>query len=304
MTYFFAVVIPYAAMIAFVAGIVVRVWKWAGAPVPFRIPTTCGQQKSLPWIKSSRLDNPHSSLGVIGRMALEVLLFRSLFRNTRADLRQGPKLVYGSSKWLWLGALAFHWALLVILLRHLRFFTEPLPYFVTLTQSLDGFFQVGLPTFYITDVILLAAVTFLFARRIVDPKLRYISLAADYFPLLLIGGIAASGILMRHFYKVDLRNVKALAMGLIRLHPSVPDGMGILFYIHLLLVSTLLAYLPFSKLVHMGGVFLSPTRNLANNSRMRRHVNPWNYDVKVHTYDEYEDEFRELMKAAELPVEK
>jgi len=304
MAYFFAVVIPYAAMITFIAGITYRMLGWAGAPVPFRIPTTCGQQKSLPWIKSSRLDNPHSSMGVIGRMALEVLLFRSLFRNTKADLKPGPKLVYGSSKWLWLGALAFHWALFVIVLRHLRFFAEPQPYFVTVIQSLDGFFQAGLPAVYVTDVIFLGALAYLLARRIVDAKLRYLSLAADYFPLLLIGGIAVTGILMRHFYKVDLRNVKGLAMGLIRLHPQVPEGIGILFYIHLFLVSTLLAYFPFSKLVHMGGVFLSPTRNLANDNRMRRHVNPWNYAVKVHTYEEYEDEFRDLMKAAELPVEK
>ena len=73
---------------------------------------------------------------------------------------------------------------------------------------------------------------------------------------------------------------------------------------HLFLVSVLIAYFPFSKLMHMGGIFLSPTRNLANNSRMRRHVNPWNYDVKVHTYEEYEDEFRPVMMAAGLPVEK
>jgi nitrate reductase gamma subunit len=304
MVYLFAVAIPYAAMVTFIAGIMFRMLRWANAPVPFRIPTTCGQQKSLTWIRSSRLDNPHSTLGVIGRMALEILLFRSLFRNTKADLKPGPKLVYGSSKWLWLGALAFHWSLIVVVLRHLRFFTEPQPYFVTLIQNLDGFFQAGLPAVYTTDVILLAALTYLFARRIVDAKLRYISLAADYFPLLLIGGIAVTGVLMRHFYKVDLRNIKELAMGLIRLHPAVPDGIGILFYIHLFLVSTLLAYFPFSKLVHMGGIFLSPTRNLANNNRMRRHVNPWNYDVKVHTYEEYEDEFRAVMKAAELPVEK
>ena len=73
---------------------------------------------------------------------------------------------------------------------------------------------------------------------------------------------------------------------------------------HLFLVTILLAYFPFSKLMHFAGVFMSPTRNLANNNRMKRHINPWNYPVKVHTYDEYEDEFRDLMKAAGLPVEK
>jgi hypothetical protein len=56
--------------------------------------------------------------------------------------------------------------------------------------------------------------------------------------------------------------------------------------------------------MHMAGVFLSPTRNLSNNSRIVRHINPWNYPVKVHTYQEYEDEFREKMIDAGLPVEK
>jgi nitrate reductase gamma subunit len=66
----------------------------------------------------------------------------------------------------------------------------------------------------------------------------------------------------------------------------------------------LAAYLPFSKLMHMGGIFLSPTRNLSNNNRMRRHVNPWNYDVKVHSYPEYEDEFRTVMAEAGLPLDR
>ena len=109
---------------------------------------------------------------------------------------------------------------------------------------------------------------------------------------------------MRNFYKVDVVSVKTLTMGLIHFSPVVPEGIGLPFYTHLFLVSVLFAYFPFSKLMHMAGVFLSPTRNLANNSRMERHVNPWNYPVKVHTYEEYEDEFRDKMKAVGIPVEK
>jgi hypothetical protein len=56
--------------------------------------------------------------------------------------------------------------------------------------------------------------------------------------------------------------------------------------------------------MHMGGIFLSPTRNMANYTRAVRHVNPWNYPVNVHTYEEYEDDFREKMIEAGLPVDK
>jgi len=302
--FFFGVIVPYAAVITFLVGVVYRVVKWGRSPVPFRIPTTCGQQKSHPWIKANNLENPYNTLGVIGRMALEILLFRSLFRNLKFELREGPKIVFWSSKWLWVAALAFHWSFFIVLLRHLRFFTEPVPSFVHLIENIDGFFQITLPTLYISGAILLAAVTYLFLRRVVIPQLRYISLPADYFPLFLIIGVALSGILMRYFFKVDVISVKELTMGLVTLHPKIPEGIGIFFYIHLFLVSILFAYFPFSKLVHMAGLFLSPTRNLANTNRVVRHINPWNYPVKVHTYEEYEDEFREKMKEAGLPVEK
>ncbi|MEN6468466.1 MAG: sulfate reduction electron transfer complex DsrMKJOP subunit DsrM [Smithella sp.] len=301
--YFLTAIAPYAAIAVFLAGFIRRILLWAKSPVPFRIPTTCGQEKSLPWIKSSPLENPSGLPGVIGRMALEVLLFRSLFRNTDVEMIDG-RPVYGSASWLWFFGLVFHGSLLVIILRHLRFFTEPiLPGIAGLT-AVDGFLELAIPTLYLSDVMLLAAVIFLFVRRIINAPLRYISLAADYFALLLIAAIAVTGLWMRHIQPTDLEQVKALVMGWVTLSPHSPQGVGVVFFIHLFLICVLLAWFPFSKLMHAGGVFLSPTRNLANNSRSQRHMNPWNGPVLVHTYEEYEDEFRDKMKAAGLPVEK
>jgi nitrate reductase gamma subunit len=302
--YLFGVILPYAAIALFILGIVYRVIRWARAPVPFRIPTTCGQQKSHSWIKSSYLDNPHNLIGVLGRMLLEVLFFRSLFRNTKAGVKRGPKIVYGANKLLWLGALAFHWSFLIIFLRHYRYFAEPVPGFVIYLQSLDGLFQAGLPTLLVTNILITVALLYLLFRRFFNAQVRYISLAADHFPLFLLLAVVLSGVYMRYFGKVDIIGVKELAMGLIGLHPVVPEGIGVAFFIHLFLVSVLFAYFPFSKLVHMAGVFMSPTRNLANDNRAKRHINPWDYPVKVHTYEEYEDEFRDVMKAADMPVEK
>lgn len=300
----FAVIIPYAAIATFIAGLIYRVLKWAKAPVPFHIPTVCGQQKSLPWIKANNIESPSNTVGVIARMALEVLLFRSLFRNERVELKGTQKLVYGGNKYLWLGGLAFHWSLLIILFRHSRLFTEPVPSVVLFVQDIDGIFQLALPTLYITDIVILIALTYLFVRRVIYPQIRYISLPSDYFAVLLILGVALSGVLMRLFYKVDIVGVKELAMGVLSFHPIIPDGVGLPFYIHLFLASTLLAYFPFSKMMHAAGILLSPTRNLKNNSRMRRHINPWDYPVKVHTYEEWEDIFREKMRGVGLPLEK
>src|SRR5208337_2808875 len=158
------VAVPYAALAIFLAGFCYRVAQWALTPVPFRIPTTCGQQKSLPWIKPASLDNPSTGWGAFRRMALEILLFRSLFRNNRARLHD-RRLVLGDDVFLWLGALAFHWSLLVILLRHLRLFVQPVPVFVSAISKLDGVFQVGIPALYISDVVILGALFYLVARR-------------------------------------------------------------------------------------------------------------------------------------------
>jgi nitrate reductase gamma subunit len=300
----FGIIIPCLAIITFIVGFVMRVNDWARSPVPFRIPSTCGQQKSLPWIKHSKIDNPFSTGGVIIRMILEILLFRSLFRNTKCNMNEGARISYVWEKWLWLFSLAFHYSFLVVLVRHLRFFLEPVPVCFQILDKIDGFLQIGLPGVLISGVVLLAAVIFLLLRRIIISQVRYFSLAADFFPLFLIIGIAVSGIMMRYFIKVDIVGVKELTMGLVTFHPHIPEGIGAVFYVHVFFVSVLLAYFPFSKLMHLAGIFLSPTRNLPNNNRAYRHINPWNPKVKVHTYEEYEDDFREKMIEAGLPVDK
>ena len=309
----FGVILPYLAVLLFLVGIFRRMLGWSRSAVPFRITTTCGQQKSMPWIQQSVIDNPSSKLAVVIRMALEILTFRSLFRNTRMKMRDGGSLSYNLEIFLWVGALAFHYAFLTTLVRHTRFFFEPVPWCIQMLENVDSFFRVeilydpaqfGLPGIYISGVVLLAAVTYLFLRRLFITKVRYISLASDYFPLFLIMGIAFTGILMRYFTKVDITAIKELAMGLVTFNWSIPDGISPLFYVHLFFVSVLLAYFPNSKLMHMGGIFLSPTRNMTGNTREVRHVNPWNYPVKVHTYEAYENDFREKMIEAGLPVDK
>ncbi len=340
---FFGVVVPYLALLLFLGGVVYRVGKWASVPVPFKIPTTCGQQKSLPWIKHSKLENPFTGPQVVARMALEVLLFRSLFRNTKTELHpQGPKVVYHPTYWLWLGALAFHYAFLTVLLRHFRFFVPPVCegghtawcsdatlvagvwHVLDVLEGVDGFLQVGAPPVLISGVVLAAAVTYLLLRRFVIPQVRYISLVSDYFPLFLILGIACTGLAMRHFYRTDIEAVKALALGIVSFAPlgggeawsqfvtsSAAGGAALLdihwlFFAHLLLVCTLFAYFPFSKLMHLGGIFLSPTRNMANNNRAVRYDVGWSarHPVPVHSYEEWEDEFRDKMKMAGIPVDK
>mgnify|MGYP006292368809 CR=1 FL=1 len=307
----FGICIPATAAIIFVVGFAYRIFKWAKSPVPFRIPTTGGQMKSYDpkSFPQNKWDCPANGREVVIRMFLEICCFRSLFRNTtvylKKDVNGEARVGYFSEKWLWLFAILFHYSFLVIVLRHMRLFTEPVPVWVTGIDFIDGILQIGAPVLYMSDVLIMVGLLFLLGRRLWDAKIRYISLVNDFFPLFLILGIALSGIYMRYFAKVDVVAIKELTMGLVTFNPHIPEGIDVTFYIHLFLVSVLLVYFPFSKLMHLGGVFLSPTRNLPNDTREHHHENPWNSPgFTCHTYEAYEDDFREPMAEAGLPLDK
>jgi nitrate reductase gamma subunit len=298
----------YAAAALFVSGVTVRVWVWAKTPEPFRIPTTSGQQRALAWIAPSRVESPSTRPGVVGRLILEGLLFRSLFRNTvPAEPAPGPDLcpspVFLERKALWLGAMALHWSLLVIVVRHLRLFVDPVPGVAASLAALDGFFEVGTPRWYATDAIVAVALVYLLVRRLRDPLLRYLTLPADYMALAALMAVAGTGIVLRYAVRVDLVAVRAYTLGLAAFAPVRLPGVGAWLAAHLVAVSFLLAVLPFTKMVHALGVWLSPTRNQANDSRRRRHVNPWNAPVATHSYEAWRDEFRDKLRAARLPID-
>ncbi|MFQ9490445.1 MAG: sulfate reduction electron transfer complex DsrMKJOP subunit DsrM [Bilophila wadsworthia] len=300
------VALPLLAAVVFVCGIIWRItcW-WAKSPVPFAIPTTGGQERSLDWIKPNRLDTPMSNAAVVGRMILEVLLFRSLFRNTSAEVSSvGPRVTYFSSKWLWVFALTFHYCFLVIFIRHFRFFIEPVPVCLTWLEFFDGIMQVGVPRLFMTDMLIVVAVLFSSAvawrtrKCATSPRQRL-------FPAVPHHGHHRH----RHLYactdKVDIAQAKVFIMGILHFTPQSAVGLNPLFFTHVALVSVLLIYFPFSKLMHMGGIFMSPTRNMRCNTREVRHVNPWNNpNAPYRTYAEYEDDFRDLMAEAGLPLEK
>ncbi|HOV91021.1 MAG TPA: sulfate reduction electron transfer complex DsrMKJOP subunit DsrM [Syntrophorhabdaceae bacterium] len=300
----FGVIIPYLCFAVGLAGFIIKIIRWAASPVPFNITTSYGQQKSLSFIKPNRIESPASGFGVFMRMLLEVLFFRSLLRNDKVILYgQDKRLVYGSDRYLWMASVLFHWSLLIIVLRHLRFFLEPVPNWVLFLQDMDSAFRSNITPFYISQILISIGILYLFLRRF-KKRIMYISLPSDYFALFLIGGIILSGILMRYIYRADLLAVKAFIFGLMYLKPLPYTGFGAMFYVHICLVSILMAYLPYSKLMHMAGIFLSPTRNMANDSRMRRHINPWNYPVNEHTYEEWEEEFKDALKEAEIPLDR
>jgi len=198
---------------------------------------------------------PKSWLGVIWRFIGDLLWFPNLFKSDRL---------------LWGAGLLFHLALWIVLLRHLRYFLFPVPTWVEEIQTL------GLYAGYIISL----PVAFLLARRLIMERVLYISILGDYFALFLLLTITVSGVLSQVFFRTYVIDVKDMILGLIHFQPRIPS-VHWLFVLHLLSVSTLLAYFPFSKLLHAGGLLLSPTRYQRANFE-KRSVNPWDYPVVYH----------------------
>lgn len=230
---FFALLF-YVAAVTLVAGLAFRIADYARTPAPLKIPTTPA---------------PTTRGGVALRLAREVLFFESLFKG---------------SVWTWLFGWLFHVSLLLVLARHLRYFTEPVWSWVVLLQPLGILAAFGM-------AIGLAG---LLARRIFVERIRYISVPSDYLMLVLLLAIAGSGLAMKYVVRTDIVAVKAFFLGLLRFdwQPLPPDPM---LYVHLVLVAALMIVFPFSKLLHAPGLIFSPSRNQADDPREARHLAPW-----------------------------
>jgi nitrate reductase gamma subunit len=192
---------------------------------------------------------PTTKSGVVFRMTREVVFFESLFRG---------------SKWTWIFGWVFHFGLFLVTLRHLRYFIEPVPVPLQLIQPFGIYGGIAM-------VIGLAG---LWARRVLVDRVRYITALSDHLILALLIAIGVTGLLMKFVAHTDVVSVKQFFLGLYTAQvytlPADP-----LLLLHLLLVAALMIIFPFSKLLHMPGLFFSPSRNQVDNPREKRHVAPW-----------------------------
>ena len=231
----------YVATAVLVVGVGLKIRSYAGTPAPLKIPTTPA---------------PTTSSGVALRMTREVVFFESLFK---------------ASKWTWLFGWLFHAALLLVLLRHLRYFQQPVWTPVVWLQPFGIY----------AGFAMVAGLAGLWARRWWVDRVRYISTPSDHLHLALLLAIGLTGLGMRFVAPTDIVAVKAFMLGLMRFDvqplPSDP-----LLLVHLALVALLMLVFPISKLLHAPGLFFSPTRNQADNSREVRHLAAWAsvYDKK------------------------
>lgn len=233
MTLFFAILF-YVAAAVFVAGLAYKIVDFARTPAPLLIPTTPA---------------PTSTPGVVFRMFREVAVFESLFKG---------------NLWIWALAAAFHFGLALVLVRHLRYFTEPVWSWVAIAQPFGMY----------AGFAMAAGLAGLWARRFLVERIRYISTPSDHLMLVLLLVIAVTGLGMKFVVHTDIVAVKTFFLGLMAFDiQPLPAHPGL--YIHLLCVALLMIVFPFSKLLHAPGIFFSPTRNQTDNPREARHLAPW-----------------------------
>lgn len=224
----------YFATLMFVVGLFYRINAYVRTPAPLKIPTTPA---------------PTTQSGVVLRMAREVVFFESLFK---------------ANLWIWSMGWLFHASLALVLMRHLRYFTEPVWGWVALIQPFGMY----------AGLTMLLGLLGLWTRRLFVERIRYISTPSDHLMLLLLIGIAASGLVMKFVAHTDVVAVKNFFLGWMQLSIGALPGDFVLYF-HLLSVVALLAIFPISKLLHAPGVFFSPSRNQADNPREKRHIAPW-----------------------------
>ena len=227
-------VLFYVATAVLVVGLALRIRLYLRAPAPLKIPTTPA---------------PTTGTGVALRMAREVLWFESLFK---------------SNKWTWAFGWLFHASLLLVLLRHARYFQEPVWTPIVMVQFIGTY----------AGFAMAAGLAGLWARRVLVDRVRYISTPSDHLHLALLLAIAGSGLLMRFVAHTDIVALKAFMLGLMRFDWQPLPGDPLLL-LHLTLVALLMIVFPISKLLHAPGLFFSPTRYQVDNPREARHVAAW-----------------------------
>ena len=239
------VILFYVAMITLVAGVTNKILQYKRVPAPLKIAVTPA---------------PLTRKGVAYRFFTEVVFFNSLFRAT---------------KWTWIFGWIFHLSMLLAFLRHLRYVISPDSFIWPLVNNM-----VVQSFGHYAGFAMLFGLAGLLGRRIFVDRVRYISSPSDYLMLILIMGIAGTGLSIAYVAHTDIVQLKAFIMGLFLFDwQNLPGDLVLLA--HLTMVLALMVIFPISKLLHAPGLFMSPTRYQVDNPREVRHLSPWGAELEA-----------------------
>ena len=239
------VILFYVAMITLVAGVTNKMLQYKRVPAPLKIAVTPA---------------PLTRKGVAYRFFTEVVFFNSLFRAT---------------KWTWIFGWIFHASLLLAFFRHLRYVISPDSFIWPLVNNM-----VVQSFGHYAGFAMLFGLAGLFGRRIFVDRVRYISSPSDYLMLVLIMGIAGTGLSIAYLAHTDIVQLKAFIMGLFLFDwQELPSDLVLLA--HLTMVLSLMIIFPISKLLHAPGLFMAPTRYQVDNPREKRHLSSWGAEIEA-----------------------
>lgn len=245
--YFVVFVFPYISAPLYLLVLGYRIWTWAKQYNPAVTLMPGSKSVYRIWTRQYRptidlFPRAHARRGTEAfRFVRGMLLFSGLFKVDRA---------------LWLGTWPFHAALLLVAVAHLRMLWD----FSFLTSALG---MSGRTVDAVTAVaadaggtVLVVSSVYLLARRLRVKRAREVASAGDYVVGLTILGVALTGCAARLWSAADTGTVRAYAAGLVTFSGAPPPADAV-FVWHLLLSQVLLLYMPFSHLMHFGGIFLS-----------------------------------------------
>lgn len=227
MNYFILGILPYFTILVFIGAMVQRLYAWSKTPQPGAMTLTPA---------------PDGESATIFGVIKDSLLFPGLFKSDRI---------------LWIFAWFFHLTLALIIIGHVRVFTDFPRLWATLGINADRMSAVSGGT---AGVIILACAILLFVRRFMLKRVKEVSGVPDYFALLLIIAVLVSGNIMRFGEHFDLTTTRIYFQQLFTFSlssASIPQNL--MFTIHFLLGQVLIVIIPFSKIMHLGGIFFTQT---------------------------------------------
>lgn len=218
-------ILPYITVIVFTAGMIYRIKVWSKMPKP---------KMTL---------YPRPDTGIISQVLRDVFLFPTLFK---------------SNKTLWAGAWIFHISLFFIFIGHFRVVTD-FPWLWNLMgMSPEAVDKMSMTSGGIAGIIIMLSVIFLIFRRIGVQRVREISGFGDYLVMFIILAILMTGNYMRFFQHFDLNDTRTYFFGLATFS-SFAMPTSNMFVMHFFLGQLLIIFVPFSKILHLGGIFFSQT---------------------------------------------
>jgi nitrate reductase gamma subunit len=219
------VMLPYLVVPVFVAGMGYRFWTWFKSPQPSKM--------TLFPVGGS----------TFREVLAEALLFPSLFRGDRV---------------LWFLAWFFHATLALVFLGHIRVFTGAADQILkAVGMTPKGLDVMSSLVGGAAGILLLAIALLLLFRRLIISRVREITGIPDVLATLLVVVIIITGDLLRFSAPFDLEQTRVWTASLLAFSPVVPAND--MFLLHLALSQVLIMFIPFSKILHFGGIFFTQT---------------------------------------------